>query len=401
MSEIDGDKPSPESREKRRRRRAVALPEGRSRQLRRQRARRLLLQVALLVGLPTAGAAVYFGWLASDQSESVSSFTIRGPDLESFAGLDGVMGALAGGGSSGARDALIAKDYILSRTMASLLVKEHGLVQHYAAPEHDWIARLPGAATSEEVYEYFLSHVEIEHDTQSNLLTMRVRAFSRDYAQSMAKVILESTERMVNRISERMRRDSLRYAEEELTVAQERLSKARRAVLDLQAEGAEFDPAQSATTVMQVRGGLEGDLAQARTELRSASAVMNPTAPQLVALKQRVASLEREIASQSRRLVAKEGTAGYGPSIARFEPALFEKELAERAFTSSVTALEIAHVQSARQQRYLLTIAEPSAPDAPTHPKRIASVFGALLVSVLVAGVVGLSLASIREHTKV
>jgi capsular polysaccharide transport system permease protein len=247
---------------------------------------------------------------------------------------------------------------------------------------------------------------------------------------------------MVNRLSERAREDQTRFAANEVKKAESRLARARGRVLALQRTQAEFNPLQSAETELTIRGQLEGELVAARAELMQAQAFMQPTAPEVVAMKQRVAALTAQLKRTNRRLVGKRppvaeavkmesptplGTAvekadgmtvaaeptraaldsnsdGEGPlntSIATFEATMTEKEFAEAAYKSSLTALEMARVEAARQHRYLSTISSPSHPESSTYPRRIYSILTVAVVSLLIVGIGSLMIASIREHARV
>ncbi len=54
----------------------------------------------------------------------------------------------------------------------------------------------------------------------------------------------------------------------------------------------------------------------------------------------------------------------------------------------------------ARQQPFLVTVAEPSLPDSPRYPRRAWSVATVFVVSLLLMGIIGLLAAAVREHAK-
>lgn len=125
-----------------------------------------------------------------------------------------------------------------------------------------------------------------------------------------------------------------------------------------------------------------------------------PTAPEVVQQQQRVRALERQLDAQRGRLAGDEGR-GLSEAIARFEPLVAEKEFAERAYGSALASLEVARVEAHRQHRYLVTIAPPSSPDAPTHPRFWYAVLTVFVASFFLLGIGTLLAASVREHAQV
>ncbi len=367
------------------------------RDLRRHRARRMAIRFAALVVLPTVLAAVYLGLVATPQYESVSLFTIQSAD-----GTTGMVPALLGAlpGSGAARDAVVVREYVLSRDMLDLLVREEHFLEHYESRRVDWLSRLAHGAPSEDVFEYFLEHVEVAHDEVGSVLTLRVRAFSAEDAERFAEAILKAAEAKVNAMDEQAREDRIGIAQREVTRAERRLTEARSKVLELQREGHELNPVASAGALMEVRGGLEGELAAARAELQTMLTNLQPDAPQVVVARQRVAALAGQVEAQRRRMTGgREGT--LGESIAEFEPVVVEKELAQHTYEAAMEAMEMARIDASRQHRYLVTIASPSAPDHATHPEVWKGVLVTFLLCLATLGIGALLVASIREHANV
>ena len=87
--------------------------------VRRARARRLLRRIAIWVGLPTLLAIGYYGIWATPQYESIAVFTVQS-NKGSAGSLDG-LSALLPGVSSSPRDAMLVREFALSRTMLTHL----------------------------------------------------------------------------------------------------------------------------------------------------------------------------------------------------------------------------------------------------------------------------------------
>jgi capsular polysaccharide transport system permease protein len=366
-------------------------------EVRRLRSRRLLRRLALFVVLPTTAAAAYYGLIATPQFESYSTFTVQSSEARPTLGMEGLLAGIASGAG---HDALAVRDYALSRDMLALLDKQDGFIRHYREPSRDWVSRLSESASFEDAYEYFGSKVYADYDQTSGAVTLRVRAFTPDKAQAFAKSLLAGSEAMVNKLSERQRRDRTRWAEAELKLAEERLQGSRKAIVALQQKHKDFSPLQTAGAAFQIRTQLEGELAKARAEVMQLKSFMNADAPQVRAANERVKALGAQIAGESRRLVDPKESSGLNASLVDFEAGMTEKEFSEKAYASALAALELARADADRQHRYLAVVAGPSRPDESTYPHRFRSVLAAFVLSFLLLGVVSLLGAAVREHAR-
>lgn len=361
--------------------------------LRKTRQRRTVLRLGLGVGLPTLLAVVYFGLIAAPEYESISGFTVRSADGGGGMGLEFFIASVPG--SSAGADAMLVQEYILSRDMLAKLEAEHDFVAHFR--DHgDILSRLSADADAEERFEYYEDHVRVEHDSQSGVISLAVRAYSAEKASELNRAMLAAGENLVNELNTRSRADRIALAQHELENQAGRLTRARAALVAFQAEHDEINPLESAAAVLGIRSQLEGELASARAELTALRRTLQPTAPEVISLRSRITALQAQIDSQTARL--SNGDTGFAATIAAFEPLLVEKEFAQQAYQSALGALEMARVEADRQNRYVVSVAQPSAPDAPTHPDGVRGVLSVTAICFMLLGVGSLLLASVREH---
>lgn len=366
--------------------------------LRKKRMQSMLKRLAIFVVIPTAAAAVYFGAVASSQYESVTSFSVQSSESRPMMGMEGL---LAGLGTVGGRnDVLTVRDYVLSRDMLSRLDREHGFIKHFKDQRKDWFSRLSPDAGFEEAFAFYTHHVYVEYESASGSITIKVRAFDAATSQLFARSIVAYSEEMVNKLSDRERHDRTAYAESDVKRAEVRLTEARKRLVALQKEHSDFSPLQTATSTMEIRTKIEGELARARAELMQKKAYMQDDAPQVLAAEAVVNSLSAQVSSENRRLVDPGKPEGLGSSLADFEAAMVEKEFSQKAYQAAMANLEAARADADRQHRYLAVVATPSSPDAPTYPHRQRSIFTAFILSFLLMGVGSLVSAAIREHAR-
>jgi len=376
----------------------VSAAKANAKALRRKRSRRLALRLALYVLLPSAVATTYFAAFASPQFESYATFTVQSSEQKPGLAMDGLLAGLAGG--VGGHDALVVRDYVLSRDMLARLDKERGFIAHYKSRSADFISRLSADASFEDAYAYFGHKVTCDYDQLSSAVTVRVRAFSPEQAAKMSAAILSYSEEMVNKLSDRERRDRTGYAEAGVKRAEERLTAARKVIFGLQQQHSEFNPLATATSLMSIRTGLEAELAKARAEVMQLRSYMQDDAPQLRAANEKVKAISAQVAGESRRLVNPAKPGGLNSSFSDFEAAMVEKEFAQKAYESSMASLEMARADADRQHRYVAVIATPSKPDESTYPHRIRSVLTSFLVCFLLWGTITMMTAAVREHAR-
>jgi capsular polysaccharide transport system permease protein len=368
-------------------------------QLRRMRLRRIGLRLGLGVVLPTVLSLIYYGLFVTPRYESVTTFTIQSADTAAPAA--GALQLLMSNVGSAGRDVLLVEQYIRSRDMLQLLLDEHDYRAAYATPEADFVSRLDADASFEEVYDFYLDHITVEHDSSSGALTLRVQAFDAASARRLGRAILDASEAMVNQLSASSRDDRMALAQAEMERAEARLSAARTSLRELQSQHGDLNPLASAEAVLGIRSRLEGELAIARAELSTLTATMPRGAAEIVAARRRVSALREQIDEQNQRMTAEGEEGGIHAELAEFEPVVIEKEFAQRAYESALSSLELARVDAGRQHRYLVLVSGPSQPEEPAFPRVWYSVLTVLALSFALLGVGTLLIASIREHANV
>ncbi len=208
----------------------LALVDGRRsvvNQLRRVWFRKLLWRFALFVGLPTAAAGIYFGFVASDQFESVALLELQVPEPGAGSRVDSLFG---GGPNSNAstRELLAMREFVLSRAVFDSLANSNNILAHFQARRWDAISKLSARANREQAYSYYLKKVAADYDAASGTLSLRVRAFEPRVAQAFAAAIISSIEYKLDASAEVTRAIALRDAESQLDRAKNRIVAIRR-----------------------------------------------------------------------------------------------------------------------------------------------------------------------------
>ncbi|MFQ5973538.1 MAG: hypothetical protein ACE5Q3_14510 [Alphaproteobacteria bacterium] len=357
----------------------------------------LIRSFCLFVLLPTLIGGIYFGVIASDRYVAEARYAIRtGAQAPGGGFLENVLGS-GSPATSTRQDAEIVRDYILSRDMLEALEKRIDVRAHYGSPEVDWLSRLRADASEEDLLEYFQDRVEVIIDAEANISTLRVRAFDRETARTIAQQLLDLSERLVNVMSERITKDSLRFARRELDRTETQVLLATTALTRFRKERGSIDPGQETEAVLSIITELETQLAATRADLNEARSVMRDKSPQVRNLETRVAALARQVAEQRHRLTNVDST-DLTSLIERYQPLVLEQELAKQRYGSALTSLEAARAEAQRQQRYLIAFVSPQLPDEATEPRRAWMVATVFAGAFLIFAIGGLVWSAIKDH---
>ena len=367
------------------------------------RLRRLLRRFdalfALTVAVPTVVAVLYYGFLASDVYISESRFVVRSPQRATQSGLGALLQGTAFSRSQD--DTYSVHDFIRSRDALRELDDKLKLRQAYAQPAIDVLSRFGGLEwwdqSFEALHRHYLKHVGVDYDSVSSISVLRVRAYSAADAQKVNEQLLEMGERLVNHMNTRSRQDLIEVAEKEVRVAEERAKTSAAALSSFRADRAVFDPDRQSAIQLQGVSKLREELLTAETQLAQVKSV-SPNNPQIGSLQSRVDRLRKAIGEETEGVLGRRG--GLSAKSPAYDRLALEKTFADRQLGSALAALDNARSEAARKQLYLERLVQPNLPDMSVEPRRLRGVATVFAFGLLLWGIVGLVIASVREHVE-
>lgn len=354
-----------------------------------------LLWVTVIV--PTLISLVYFGVLASDRYTSQSSFVVRSPKSQSS--LNGLGAILQGTGFSRAQDDIYTvQEYMRSRSALEKL--RQGLpVREFYETKGDIFSRFNGfglRGEEEAFYQYYKDKVNINFDSVSGISTLNVTAFDAVESQKINAALLKQGEALINQLNDRARSDTVRYAEEVVRAAEERVQQTSQNLTDYRINNGVFDLKSQSEVQMGLVSKLQDELIVIQTQLDQVRAV-TPENPQIPGLKAREQSLRKEIAQQLRG-ISGSGKGSLSNQAADYQRISLENQLAEQQLAAAMTSLESAKAEADRQQLYLEVISQPNRPDLAHEPNRLYNIVATFIIGLIVYGIASLLAASVREH---
>lgn len=351
--------------------------------------------IVFTVLIPTALAVLYFGLLAEDIYVSESRVVVRNPDQSSPTAINLALDRTGFGSTNQGNDAVIA--YLLSR-QAIVEAGEGGAIKDaYSDASIFWFDRFGafGGTSDEEFFEYFSEKLVVDEGAASEVMTIQVRAFDPESAQSINQRMVEQAESLVNGLSERARSDLITVAEGEV---EEAADVARRASLELaryRDSSGIVDPEQQSEAGLQMISKLQDELISAQTRLRQLQ-TYTPQASQIPFLQVQVRELESEIARERSALTGSRSS--LSSSLAQYQELQINVDFAEKQLAASRAALQEAQAEARRQEAYLELISTPSLPDYAAEPRRLRSIAATFLLGLLAWGVLYMLAIGVREH---
>ena len=348
--------------------------------------------------VPTILAVVYFGFMASDVFISESRFVVRTPQRVDSAG-GGLTALLQTTGFGRATDDTYSvHDYVQSRDASNELEQTMHLRELYMRKDIDVFNRFGGLDwdTSLEAFNgYYQNKVDIEFDPATSITVLTVRAFTAKEAHDINERLVQMSERLLNQMNERSRRDLVETAEREVRLAEAKDLDITQRLTGFRAQGNVLDPAGEAGIALARVGRLRDELLTAETQLDQVRRV-SPANPQIPALSASVDAIRRQIASESASVTGPSGSlnAKSGP-LGRLQ---LEKDFADRALQAALTQLDSARSEAARKHLYLERLVQPNLPDQAMEPRRLRGILTVFGLGMIAWGVVALLVAIVREH---
>ncbi len=349
--------------------------------------------------IPMTLGTLYYLRVASPQYEANAHFTIE----KQGQGQSDPLGALTGlpGSVSSTRDALIVKDFIESREVIESTKKYFDLNALYAREDKDYLSRLEKNSSIEDIVEYWQKKVNVQFDTTSGIVDLKVTAFEPESAVKVTKAILEVSEELVNTLSEKSRQDSLQFARKELKQAEAKLKEARSDVRKFREKEQALSPEQSAESKLRLVEELEAERARAEADLRSLRLEFPDTSRKIIEAKNKVFSLKKQVNIErirSTKITDSNDAKSMSAIISKHEELLTEQGFAEKSYEAALLNLEQSRIDATQQHRYLTVIVNPKLPEEPSKPNQPNDYIVLFLSCLLLWGILSLIIASIRDH---
>lgn len=351
---------------------------------------------ALTVAIPTSLAIIYYGLIASDVYISEAHFVVRSPEKQSSVGLGGLLSSVASGFSKSLDDTHSVHDFMHSRDAMLDVNKTLPLRDVYG--HSDWFGRFNPLGlddSNEALHRYYQKRVSIALDSTSSISILHVRAYSAEDAVRINERLLTIGEGLINKLNERGRQDLIQFASKEVNAAEDRSKTAAKTLSDYRTLKGVVDPEKQSSIQLQQISKMQDELIVTRTQLAQVES-LSPENPQIPALRNRIASIQGEILSETNKVAG--GNSSLARKAAEYQRLALDREFADKQLASAMVSLEQARNDAQRKQLYLERIVQASKPDVAVEPKRLRSIFSTFILGLVAYGILSMLFAGVREH---
>ncbi|MFV0299571.1 MAG: capsule biosynthesis protein, partial [Paracoccus sp. (in: a-proteobacteria)] len=345
----------------------------------------LTLSFILLVIVPTAVSGWYLWTKAEDQYVSTVGFSVRKEDSAPAIDVLGGLTQLAGGSS--AADTDILYDFLRSEDIVARIDAAVDLRGKFSKEwPNDPVFAYDPSGTIEDLTEHWQRQVRVLYDTTTQLITLRVAAYSPEDALAIAKATFEESSRTINRLSDIARDDATRFARDELARAQEKLTGARQALTAFRMRTQIVDPTADLAGQMGILNTLQASLAETLIELDTLRENATDSDQRVIQTEKKIEAIRNRISEEREKFSASsEGPGGenYAELMAEYEKLASDLLFDQTAYQSAQAAYDSSLAEAQRQSRYLAAHIEPKLAEAsvvPDRPYLLLVVFGAMML---------------------
>jgi capsular polysaccharide transport system permease protein len=366
----------------------------------RRRRRRLALLAARMIAfviLPTLLAGWYFYRIATPMYAAKAEFVIQQAGPTSSGGSLG--GLFSGTGLATSQDSIAVQAYLQSREAMARLEADLGFRAYFESDAIDVVQRLPKDASLEDAYDLYNRYVKISYDSSEGLIRMEVAAADPNIAAQWAGKLVSYAEEQIDHLTQRLREDQMRDAQDGYDKAQANLTEAQLRLVELQEKFKVISGEAEIGLLTSQIATLEAQLTTERLGLAQIESNATPNKARLDAVKQRIASLEEEIAALRSKMTVGDTV---DDSLASIQGQLHvaQADVATRQLLMSqaLASMETARIEANRQVRYLSLAVKPMPTDEPAYPRAFENTMATLLIMFGIYLMVSMTAAILREQ---
>lgn len=369
----------------------------------------LIRTFVLFVAIPTIAAGLYLGVLASKQYMAESQFVVRGNvEKPQGSGAGNPLAGMMGGLSGSSQDSYVVSDHIQSSDMVERLQASLGVARMYEAADTDFWARFDPAGSKEDLLRYWRKMTRVSVENMSGIITLRVWAFTPQDALRISGEVIRESEDLANRITQRGRDDSMRFARSEVARAEERVARALLRIREVKDANGIINPEVQIKDQLALLTDLRKQKIDLELRLQSLGGSLKADSPVIRDLLSQKRALEAQIAEAENRLTTVNGApAGAGgarsPVVASnalraFEEVEIERQFAEKAYDAAQGALDFARQKANAQQIYVTVFAPPSLPENAFYPRPFGLTFVVFFTALGIWLIGTLGVAAVNDH---
>jgi len=338
----------------------------------------------------------YWVFIASDRYVSESNVVLESPQIASpEMGFGSLFGGVA---TSKSGDMLLLRDYLLSVDMMQIVNEAVDFREHYSNSKIDWFSRLSSdQAPLEELHVYYQSVVTVELDDYSQVLRLKVRAFSPEVAQRICKLLISAGESYMNELGYRLAEEQVRFLERQVDGLTKDFHSAKKSLIDYQNQYGLVSPTVTVEAIGVLVADLEGQLANLKAKRAVLVSYQSTDSPEVKRVDSEISALENQIEYEQSRMAEQSGNA-LNVKSAEYQTLELNLLFAQESYSGALAALQNTRIESARQLKQVSVLQSPTLPEYPLEPRRIYNSTVYAIIAMFLALITHMVILIIKDH---
>ncbi|MGS0466424.1 chain-length determining protein [Cobetia marina] len=339
---------------------------------------------------------VGFYWLAwaDDRYVSKATVVLESPQVNGSSEVS--FGSLLSGNQADS-DLLLLREYLMSVDMLKKVQQQLDFRSHYSQ-YGDFFARLGDAdAPIEELHDYYLKRINVEMDEYAGVLNVEVQAWTPEFAQQLAQLLLKEGERHMNQMGQRLAEDQVEFLDKQVGLLEVNFEQSRQDLLDYQNKNGLVSPTQTVENLNAVVSTLEGQLATYKARKSALASYQSQRSSEMVRIESEINAIKKQIDLEKERLARQSGNALNSVS-SQYETLQLRADFAKQSYSNALAALENTRIEASRKLKQVSILQSPILPEYPEQPERLynTTVFG--LVMIFLGFIFSMLVLIIKDH---
>jgi capsular polysaccharide transport system permease protein len=229
------------------------------------------------------------------------------------------------------------------------------------------------------------------------VLIVKAQGYDPKTAHAITTHLVREGELFMNGMAHSLAQDQVAFLEKQVAKMNERAIEASQALLSYQNKKGLVSPQATAENLAGIVARLEAQRTELETQRSSLQAYLVPKHPNIVQINQQIAAVEKQINQEKTKLASPNGKT-LNRTIAEFQRLEMEAAFAQDVYKTALMALEKGRIEAIRTIKKVSVLQAPTVPESALEPRRYYNTLVFMLVTMLLAGVVHLLIAIVRDH---
>ena len=201
----------------------------------------------------------------------------------------------------------------------------------------------------------------------------------------------------MNELGHAMARDQVAFLEGQVSDMSRKALQTRQELLAFQNQKGMLSPQATAEAFQSTINRLEGQLTDLKARRATLLGYLSPDAPSVVELDMQIRAIDRQIQQEQGRLTSPRGQT-LNSAVEEYQRLEMAARFAEDVYKTALVALEKGRLEALRTLKKVSVLQAPTMPEYPLEPRRIYNIVVFILSALILAGIIHLLAAIIRDH---